>query len=131
MARKILEPEGVTKPISYYSDGMLVGPVLYSAGQAALGSDGVVVGKGNAFEQAKLVFYFLSQVLKEGGMDFSDVVRLNIYAMSRDDIPAILKVKDENFKNHQPSMSVVVIEGAAKKDFLLEAEFTAYKKPAD
>jgi len=107
---------------------MLVGSVLYSAGQAAINHEGVVIGKGNAYEQAKMAFSFLAEILKDGGMSFSDVVRLNFFIRSRNDIPSFLKVRDENLKDNLPALSMVVVEDLAISDFLCEVEFIACRK---
>ncbi len=128
MERRLLSPVGIPKPISFYSNGILVGSTLYSAGQAALIDKEEVFGIGNATKQAVLAFFFLFQILKEGGMSFSNVVRLNVFIRSREDIPALLEVKDEFLKDNKPSFSVVVVEGVALKDFLFEVEFIAYKE---
>ena len=128
MVRRILSPTGAPKPISFYSNGMLVGSVLYSAGQAAINHEGVVIGKGNAYEQAKMAFSFLAEILKDGGMSFSDVVRLNFFIRSRNDIPSFLKVRDENLKDNLPALSMVVVEDLAISDFLCEVEFIACRK---
>lgn len=131
MGRKIISPVGIPKPISFYSNGMLVGPTLYSAGQAALYDKEEVMGIGDASKQAVLAFFFLFQILKEGGMSFADVVRLNFFIKSREDIPALLAVKDEYLKGHRPALSFVVVEGVALEDFLFEVEFIAYKEETD
>jgi enamine deaminase RidA (YjgF/YER057c/UK114 family) len=125
MERHILLPSESPRPVSYYSHGIRVGSVLYSAGQTSRNVDGELVGIGDASRQAQQAFHNLSLVLKEAGMGFSDVVRLNLFIRWRVDLPAILKVKDSFFHGHRPALTVAVVKSLAFREYLLEVEAIA------
>lgn len=125
MSRQILLPEGAPRPVSYYSHGIRVGPVLYSAGQTARDASGRLVGSGNVQVQAEQAFYNLALVLGEAGMRFDDVVRLNIFARIRADLPIIMNVKERFFAKHAPAMTVAIVEELAYPEYLLEVEVIA------
>jgi len=125
MERKIILPSGSYRPVSYYSHGIRVGSVLYSAGQTSRNKDGELVGLGSAAQQAKQAFHNLSLVLKDSGMDFKDVVRLNIFVRWRADIPDILAVKDSIFGQHSPALTLAVVNSLAFSEYLLEVEAIA------
>lgn len=125
MSRQILLPEGAPRPVSYYSHGIRVGPVLYSAGQTARDASGRLVGPGNVHQQAERAFYNLSLVLHQAGMRFDDVARLNIFARNRADLPLIMKVKERFFTRQAPAMTFAIVEGLAYPEYLLEVEAIA------
>lgn len=125
MERQIIIPSESPRPVSYYSHGIRVGAVLYSAGQTSRNVDGELVGIGNAAQQAKQAFHNLSLVLQESGMGFQDVVRLNVFVRWRADLPVIMKVKDQFFHNHRPALTIAVVKSLAYREYLLEVEAIA------
>lgn len=125
MERQILLPSGSPRPVSYYSHGIRVGPVLYSAGQTSRNVDGELVGIGDVTRQAQQAFHNLSLVLKEARMSFSDVVRINLFVRQRADLPAILEVKNSLFHDHRPAITVAVVKSLAFREYLLEVEAIA------
>lgn len=125
MSRQVFLPKGAPRPVSYYSHAIRVGPVLYSAGQTGRDASGRLIGPGNVREQAERAFYNLSLVLHEAGMNFEDVVRLNIFARNLADLPEILAIKRQYFAEHAPAMTVAIVEGLAYPDYLLEVEAIA------
>ncbi len=125
MERQIIIPSESPHPACYYSHGIRVGAVLYSAGQTSRNVDGELVGIGNATQQAKQTFHNLSLVLKEGGMGFQNVVRLKIFVRWRADLPEIMKVKDQYFHNHRPALTITVVKSLANREYLLDVEVIA------
>ena len=89
MSRQLIRPPGAPQPVSYYSHGIRVGAVLYSAGQTARDATGQLVGLGNVRQQAEQAFHNLSLVLNEARMGFQQVVRLNIFVRRIHDLPEI------------------------------------------
>jgi 2-iminobutanoate/2-iminopropanoate deaminase len=123
--RPVILPEGAPRPVSYYSHGIRVGPVLYSAGQTARNAAGKLVGVGNARQQAEQAFHNLSLVLRDGGMSFQDVCRLNIFVRLRADLAVILRVKEQYFQGHRPALTAAVVNSLAFPEYLLEVEAIA------
>lgn len=123
--RKYLLPRGCPQPVSYYSHGIHLGNLLYSAGQTSRDPSGQLVGVGDAEMQTTQAFHNLELVLAEANMHFSDVVRLNIFLKSRADLPTILNVMKKNFENHKPALTIAVVKGLAYREYLLEVEAIA------
>ena len=78
--RKYILPVDCPQPVSYYSHGMHIGNVMYSAGQTSRDSSGQLVGIGNVEIQASRAYKNLSLVLADAGMSFQDVVRLKYFS---------------------------------------------------
>lgn len=125
MFRQLILPAGAPRPVSYYSHGIRVGAVLYSAGQTARDATGQLVGAGDVRLQAERSFHNLSLVLREAGTSFHDVVRLNIFVRNTRDLPAILEVKARYFKEHRPALTVATVASLAYPEYLLEIEAIA------
>lgn len=125
MVRRVILPAGSPQPVSYYSHGIRVGPVLYSAGQTARDSSGSLVGIGDARRQARQVFYNLSLVLQEAGLRVEDVVRMNIFTRSAADLPDILGVARHFLAGHAPALTTASVDSLAYPEYLLEVEVIA------
>lgn len=125
LERNYILPIGCPQPVSYYSHGMRIGNLLYSAGQTSRDSSGQLVGIGDVKIQATQAFYNLDLVLTDADMDFSNVVRLNIFLKSRTDIKIVIEIMEINFKEHRPAITIAIVKGLAYKDYLLEVEAIA------
>lgn len=125
LERNYILPIGCPQPVSYYSHGMRIGNLLYSAGQTSRDSSGQLVGIGDVKIQATQAFYNLDLVLTDADMDFSNVVRLNIFLKSRTDIKIVIEIMEINFKEHRPAITIAIVKGLAYKEYLLEVEAIA------
>lgn len=123
--RKYILPVDCPQPVSYYSHGMHIGNVMYSAGQTSRDSSGQLVGIGNVEIQASWAYKNLSLVLADAGMSFQDVVRLNIFLKSISDLPIILRIMEQNFIDHHPALTIALVKGLAYPEYLLEVEAIA------
>ena len=75
---------GIASPYSWdspfhYSQATVHNGVVYVSGQAALGSDGSIVGENDFEAQAHQVFANLKTVLAAAGSDLSKVFKVNIF----------------------------------------------------
>lgn len=125
MGRNLINPINSPRPVSYYSHGLRIGPILYSSGQTARNHDGKLVGIENVSIQAIQAFSNLMNVIKEAGMKPCDVVRLNIFFRRRSDLQDILMVLEQFFPNHRPALTTCIVENLAFPEYLLEVEAIA------
>ena len=97
MAR-VITPREFGAPLGMYSHGMLApgGELLVVAGQVGVGGDGKVVG-AHVVSQTKQAFENVRAVLEVGGCRWRDVVRLQTFLTSADDIPGFMKARQEVF----------------------------------
>jgi 2-iminobutanoate/2-iminopropanoate deaminase len=124
--KKLLPPNG-PQPVSYYSHGIRVGPVLYTAGQTSRDVTNMLVGADDPGQQAQQAFKNLLLVLAEGGMDVSNVVRLSILVRRITDIKIVLEVKEKIFNPYLPTMTIARTKGLAYPEYLLEVDAIAVK----
>lgn len=102
------------------------GQTTYLSGQVALDASGRLVGRGDFRAQAQQVFENIKAGLAAAGADFSHVVKLNIYLLDRANLPIVRDVRDQFVNTAQPPAStLLVVQGLAQEDFLLEVEAIA------
>jgi len=116
-----VNPLSLPKPVGY-SHGWEVqgGKTLYIAGQVAFDAGGRVVGKGDLAMQFRQVCANLHTLLLARGGQMTDVVKLNIYVLSKADYKAKVKeigaVYREYFGKHFPAMTLVEVKGLYDDD---------------
>lgn len=123
-------PLGVSGPFGKYSHSCAV-PAhsrwLALAGQVGTDADGNT--PESVEEQCRIVFANIKTCLTAGGMEISDLVKLTVFLLSRDDLPAYRIARDEAFGEIMPPTTLVLISGLAKPIWKVEIE--AYAAKAD
>ncbi len=102
------------------------GQTIYLAGQVAIDASGHLVGRGDFRAQAQQVFENIKTALAAVGADFSHVVKLNMYVLSRAHLPILREVRDRYVNTETPPAGTLVeVRSLAQEDFLLEIEAIA------
>jgi enamine deaminase RidA (YjgF/YER057c/UK114 family) len=98
----------------------------FLTGQVALDRAGQIIGWQDFRAQAQQVFENLKAVLAAVGMDFIDVIKLNIYVVDISQLPILREVRDRYLNTFTPPASTLV-EGRrlACEEFLLQIEAVA------
>ena len=132
LQRSVMIPEGVAPPGGKYTHAIRVrgGELLFISGQVSIDADGEFVGKGDAAAQVRQIFENLGNVLKTAGGSFADVVELMYYIVGRESLPAFMEARtavfDEIFPDgNYPTATLLVVEGLASEDFLVEVSAVA------
>jgi len=116
-----VNPPTLAKPLGYsHAWEAQGGKTLYLAGQVAFDKDGRVVGKGDLAVQFRQVCENLKAIVLARGGQLNDIVKLNIYVLSKDDYKAksreIGAVYREYFGKHFPAMTLVEVKGLYDED---------------
>ncbi len=96
--------------IGPYSQAIQVGNFLYTSGQTPLRPDGTLVD-GSVTEQTEQVFKNLGAVLEAAGLNFNQVVKVNVYLSSMDYFAEMNKVYGGIFPDHKPARTTVAVAG--------------------
>jgi 2-iminobutanoate/2-iminopropanoate deaminase len=128
MSRKVLFPDTVHKPTTYYSHAIVIDNIIYLAGQAPHDFSGVVWPPADPAGQVRRVFENMYEVLKAAGATFDDVVRMSVLVRRADLFPLIWQVAKEYLADHKPAITGVVVSGLAGADYLLEIDAIAVKE---
>jgi enamine deaminase RidA (YjgF/YER057c/UK114 family) len=103
------------------------GRTVFIAGQVALDQSGKLVGLQDFHAQAQQVFENLKAALAAVGIDFTSVVKLNMYVVDISQLPILREVRDRYVNTTNPPASTLVeVRRLAREEFLLEIEAVAY-----
>lgn len=108
-----------------YRQAILAGDTLYIAGQAAIDTDGQVVGKGDVEAQAVKVMENLMACLEAAGATADDVVKVTTFYLDREHRAAIAAVRRRFFGDADFVHTGLIIDGLADPELLLEIEAIA------
>ena len=100
--------------IGPYSQAVVAGEMIYSAGQIALDPDTMELVGDDVTAQTERVFANLAAVLDAAGSDLRHVVRATVYLANMDDFPAVNAVYARAFGDHRPARSTVAVRTLPK-----------------
>ena len=121
-----LNPIAIHPPFANYAHGVEVEPgqrIVFCTGQLGIGRDGVI--PESVEEQARLCFRAIEAILGEAGMTLADLVRLNAYVATAQDLSAYMKVRDEFVGAPPPASTLLVVQGFSRAEFKVEVEAIA------
>ena len=117
---KALHTEKAPAAIGPYSQGVIVGNLLYTSGQIPVDpATGNIADTVEA--QAEQVFKNISEIVKAAGADMSKVVKTTVFIKNMDDFAKINGVYAKFFTEPYPARSCVEV-ARLPKDVMLEAE---------
>ena len=126
---QFLNPPTVQQPSSRFSQAVLVNAGakrLIISGQVGARADGTIV-EGLA-AQTELVFDNLVAVLKAGGMDLTDLVKLVIYCAAPGGAGVVREIRNRRLGSHAPASTFVQVAGLANPSYLVEIEGEAIRE---
>lgn len=124
----LIRAEGLSVPISHYSDAVRAGNTIYVSGQASLDANGNLVGRGDVVTQTRQTLENMKTVLAAAGATLDDVVKVTVYLASRDNRPKVNEVRKEYFKANRPASTLIEISRFAIEGMLIEIEAIAVVK---
>lgn len=125
-ALKHLLPQDMAAPFAAYSHGVKVktgAEMIFCSGQLGIAPDGNVPQDAGA--QAELCFENIRRILRDGGMDLADVVRINAYVTDRAHMRPYMDVRDRLFPEPAPASTLMIVSGFTREEFKVEIEVAA------
>lgn len=125
-----LQPRQIhTQPDPYapflLSQAIQLGNLVFVSGQAAIGDDGEIVGKGDFDRQAEQAFKNLDRVLRAAGTGLGSVVKVTIFLTSMTHFPKIVELRRQWFSAPYPADTIVEVSGLYSPDAMIEIEAIA------
>ena len=114
MERRIVATDKAPGAIGPYSQAVVAGGFVFTAGQIALLAGTGEVVAGGAAPQAEQVMKNLDAVLKAAGSSFARVVKTTIYLADMGDFAAVNEVYGRYFPGNPPARSTVAVKGLPK-----------------
>ncbi|WP_309084390.1 RidA family protein [Chelativorans sp.] len=125
MLKSINAPD-IAAPFSAYSHGVLVpgnSRLLFCSGQLGVAPDGSVPHGCTA--QAELCFANIEAVLRQEGMNLSNIVRINAFVTAREHMGAYMEVRNRLFAAPYPASTLMIVAGFSRPEFVVEVEAVA------
>jgi 2-iminobutanoate/2-iminopropanoate deaminase len=107
--------------IGPYSQGVLAGGFLFTAGQIALDPASGQVVEGDVVRQAERVMQNLQAILTKAGASWADVVKTTVYLHDMADFPRVNEVYARALGEARPARSTVQVS-ALPRGVLVEID---------
>jgi len=106
---QIVQTPAAPAAIGPYSQGMVVGRMLYTAGQIPLDPQTMEIVQGGIEAQASQVLKNLDAVLAEAGASWESVVKSTVYLTNMNDFAVFNSVYEQHIKPAKPARSTVQV----------------------
>jgi reactive intermediate/imine deaminase len=114
------------EPIFGYARAVKAGEWLLISGTTSFDPQGVVVGRGQMYAQARQAIENIEAVLERAGMALSNVVRTRIFLTNIGDFEAVARAHREAFGANPPAATVVEVRRLVHPEMMIEIEADAY-----
>ncbi len=108
-----------------YSRAVRTGNLVYVAGTTATGTDGRVVGEGDAYAQARHALLTIERALHEAGAALADVVRTRMFVTDITRWEEFGRAHGEFFREIRPAATMVEVQRLIDPGHLVEIEVDA------
>ena len=124
MNSRAVSTEAAPAAIGPYSQGIIAGGFLFTAGQIALDPATGQVVEGDVVTQTRRVLQNLEAVLTAAGASWKDVVKTTVFLQDMKDFPRVNEVYASVMGDARPARSTVQVAGLPR-GVLVEIELVA------
>jgi enamine deaminase RidA (YjgF/YER057c/UK114 family) len=121
---RVISPRVKEPAPGTWSNCLVVDGIAYVAGMIARSDDGLVVG--DEYQQAKVIFAKIGDLLEAAGGVLADVVRLAIYVTDISQREKVWRARREVFTGNFPVSTLVQVAALADPSVKVEIEAIAH-----
>ncbi|WP_322061853.1 RidA family protein [Paraburkholderia sp. J63] len=126
LKQRIISPAVNEPPADLWSNCLRVGDLAYVSGMTSRGADRETVLGADEYEQAKVVFQKIKDMVEAAGGVMNDVVKMTIFVTRIEHNTEVWRARKEFFSGHFPACTLVQVASLAKPEILLEIEAIAH-----
>lgn len=124
MSVRTVHTEKAPAAIGPYSQGVIAGNLLFTAGQIALDPATGQIVPGDVTAQTERVMQNLAAVLAQAGASWRDVVKTTVYLHDMADFPRVNEIYGRTIGDARPARSTVQVS-ALPRGVLVEIDAVA------
>lgn len=124
MSVEIVHTDAAPAAIGPYSQATIAGGFLFTAGQIPLASGSAEIVGGDIGAQTKQVMHNLTAVLKQAGLEWTDVVKTTVFLVDMADFPRFNEMYAAALGGARPARSTVQV-AALPRGVGVEVELVA------
>ena len=128
MSVRIVHTDQAPAAIGPYSQAVIAGNLVFTAGQIALDSATGQIVPGDVTAQTERVLRNLTAVLESAGATWADVVKTTVYLQDMADFPKVNEVYGRMIGAARPARSTVQVAGLPR-GVLVEIDAIAHLGP--
>lgn len=121
-----VQTEDAPAAIGPYSQAIVTGELVFTAGQIALDPASMEIVEGDVAAQTERVMKNLAAILGAAGSSLPRVVKTTVFLKDMGDFAAMNEVYGRHFGGHKPARSTVEVS-RLPKDVLVEIEAVALR----
>ncbi|KPL15942.1 hypothetical protein AMJ74_00365 [candidate division WOR_3 bacterium SM1_77] len=122
--KEVIKTTDAPEAIGPYSQAIVAGNFIFTAGQIALTPDTNTLVQGNVAVQAEQVLKNLKAIIETAGADLSSVVKTTVYLTKPEDFAPMNEIYGSYFKSDPPAR-VTVFVNSLPKGALVEIDAVA------
>ena len=126
--KKIISTDLAPKAIGPYSQGIMVGDLVFLSGQIPVdpNTGEIVTGEDAIVAQTHQSMTNVKSILQSQGLNFNNVIKSTVFITNMDDFPKVNEVYAQYFEEAYPARSCVQV-AKLPKGALVEIEVIAHK----
>ena len=123
---RVYSPAIAEAPPGRWSNAIRAGEFLFISGQVSRSNDGKTIeGKGE-YEQSKIIFTKIKNLVEAAGGTTDDVVKVTIYVVNIRQNTEVWRARQEFFKGDFPASTLVQVAALGTPEMLVEVEAVAH-----
>ncbi|PRR77891.1 Enamine/imine deaminase [Clostridium liquoris] len=126
--KKVISTDLAPKAIGPYSQGIMVGDLIFLSGQIPVdpATGEIVTGDDPIVTQTHQSMNNVKNILESQGLSFNNVIKSTVFITDMNDFPKVNEAYAQYFQGTYPARSCVQV-GKLPKGALVEVEVVAHK----
>lgn len=112
--KKIIQTDKAPKAIGPYSQGVIEGDFLFTAGQIGISPTSGQIVQGGIKEETKQVLENIKALLIAGGADLKSIVKTTVYLTKPEDFTPMNEIYAQYFSSEPPARTTVFVSSLPK-----------------